>query len=73
MKKLTENRKMHEKYTTCPILSLEFRSELPISDRNFSSPIGIMDCRLENPNSDRNSGFSIENPVFRFEIFFYEK
>ena len=31
---------MHEKYTACPIQSLEFQSELPISDRKYRIPIG---------------------------------
>ena len=72
--KLTENKKMYEKYTACPILSLEFRSELPIFDQNFLFPIGIMDCRSEKQNSDRNSGFSIKNSIFQFDFsnFFYD-
>ena len=43
--KLTENKKMHENYTAYPILSLEFRSTLPIFNRKNKISIRILDFR----------------------------
>ena len=51
---------------------LEFRSELPFSDRKFQLPIGFLEIRSEIWISDRKSGFPIGNLFFRsdFIIFF---
>ena len=49
---------------------LEFRSELPFSDRNFQLPIGFLEIRLEIWKSDRKSGFPIGNLVFRSDFQF---
>ena len=51
---------------------LEFRSELPFSDRKFQLPIGFLEIRSEIWNSDRNSGFPIGNPVCRSDFQFFD-
>ena len=49
---------------------LEFRSELPFSDRKFQLPIGFLKIRFEIWKSDRKSGISIGILDFRSEIQF---
>ena len=68
---LNESRKMHKNTFACPILSLEFKSEVQISDQESILPISIMDYRSEIQNSDRNSGFPIGNPVFQWTFDFF--
>ena len=49
---------------------LEFRSELPFSDRKFQLPIGFLEIRSEIWKSDRKSGIPIGILDFRSEIQF---
>ena len=77
LSKSYENRikfeKMHEKWTACPIWTIEipigiafFRSEFPITDRKSGNPIGNLDSEIQ--FADPNSGNPIENLEFRSEI-----
>ena len=69
---------MHEKWTACPIWTIEipigiafFRSEFPITDRISGNPIENLEIRSEIWISDRKSGFPIRFPIFQFSIFFF--